>query len=91
MEGLIIVLFVIIAMIMHFSRIESHEDNIKNKIDSLGGCLINYERRNFFTGIGPFILVGKRKMVYRIEYEVEGIKKEGWVRFGGLSGPDWRM
>jgi hypothetical protein len=91
MSALGIVVFMIIAIMIYFARIESHQDSIEGKIDFLGGRLISYERRNFFTGIGPFVVVGKGRMVYRIEYEVNGIKKEGWVRFGGMLGPDWRM
>ncbi|MCT4595649.1 MAG: hypothetical protein N4A57_15480 [Anaeromicrobium sp.] len=91
MDVLGILLFIIIGIIIYFARSESHQDSIKSKIDSLGGHLISYERRNFFTGIGPFMVVGKGRMIYRIEYKVNGIKKEGWVRFGGISGTDWRM
>ncbi|WP_053956359.1 hypothetical protein [Inediibacterium massiliense] len=91
MEGLGLVFVVIIGVVIYFARIESHKDSIANKIDSIGGRLINYEKRGFFSGIGPFTIVGKGRMIYRIEYEVDGIKKEGWVRFGGLFGPDWRM
>lgn len=91
MDVLCIVVFIIIAIIIYFARIESHQDSIASKINFLGGRLISYERRNFFTGIGPFMFVGKGRMIYRIEYEVDGIKKEGWVKFGGISGPDWRM
>ncbi len=61
-----------------------HELKIKNQIESMGGRLLSYEKRNMFTGIGPFHVVGKGRMVYRIDYEVNGVMKEGWVRFGGL-------
>ncbi|WP_099187524.1 hypothetical protein [Tepidibacter mesophilus] len=91
MDALGMLAFIIIIIIIYISRIESHQDSIASKIDSLGGRLIGYERRNFFTGIGPFMFVGKGRMIYRIEYEVDGIKKEGWVKFGGISGPDWRI
>jgi hypothetical protein len=36
-------------------------------------------------------VVGKGKTVYRIEYTIGNNTKEGWVRFGGLFGPDWRL
>lgn len=87
----VIFFFIIISIIIYFVRSESHQDSIASKVDSLRGRLISYEKRNFFTGIGPFMVVGKGRMVYRIEYEMNGIKKEGWVRFGGITGPDWRM
>lgn len=91
MEALGLVFAIIIFAVIYFTRIESHKDSIANKIDSIGGHLISYEKRGFFSGIGPFTIVGKGRMIYRIEYEVDDIKKEGWVRFGGLFGPDWRI
>lgn len=91
MEVFVIVFIIIISIIIYFVRSESHQDSIASKVDSLGGRLISYEKRNFFTGIGPFMVVGKGRMVYKIEYEINGIKKEGWVRFGGITGPVWRM
>ena len=67
-----------------------HEDEINAEIKEMGGNVINIERRNFFTGIGPFMTVGKGRTVYRVEYEADGQTKEIWVRFGGLFGSDWR-
>lgn len=34
---------------------------------------------------------GKGKTAYRIEYEIDEVTKEGWVRFSGITGPDLRM
>ncbi|MDR5659624.1 hypothetical protein RH915_08965 [Serpentinicella sp. ANB-PHB4] len=67
------------------------KEKIREKIASLGGEVISIERRNIFTGIGPFKIVGKGRVVYRIEYRLNGSTEEGWVRFGGLLGPDWRL
>lgn len=91
MEAFGLVFLIIICAVIYSARIESHKDSIENKINFIGGRLINYEQRGFFSEIGPFTIVGKGRIIYRIEYEVDGIKKEGWVRFGGLFGPDWRM
>lgn len=85
------ILAIIIIIIVRFTRIDNHQDRINSKVNSLGGHLISYEKRDFFTSIGPFIFIGKNQMIYRIEYEVDGIKKEGWVRFGRILAPDWRM
>lgn len=64
---------------------------IEEKIVSMGGEIIHIERRNFFTGTGPFMITGKGSAVYRIEYLIGGSKKEGWVKFGGLFGPNWKL
>ncbi len=87
----IVILFVIMGIGLVFMKTAGHELKIKNQIESMGGRLLSYEKRNMFTGIGPFHVVGKGRMVYRIDYEVNGVMKEGWVRFGGLFGPDWRL
>lgn len=91
MELLVIIVFIVIGIILYLIRSESHQTRIESMINSLGGSLIGYERRNIFTGLGPFMVVGKGRMIYRIDYEIGGIRKEGWVRFGGIAGPDWRM
>jgi len=89
MEGLGIILVIIIAIGFYLFRINGHDQAIREKVNSLGGNVINIERRTFRTG--PFILPGKGKIVYRVEYRLDGIVKEGWVKFGGLLGPDWRL
>jgi len=57
------------------------------------GCaiLIGYERCSFFTGLGPFKIVGKGSVVYKIDYEINDARKECWVRFSGFLEADWRM
>lgn len=88
--GLIaIIFFVIIGIAFYFIQRENHENKINEQIQSLGGRVISIESRTFSTG--PFILVGKGRTVYRIEYEVGNEVREGWVKFGGLFGPDWRL
>lgn len=89
----IIVIIILIPLILYlnFARLCSFENSIYNEIEARGGKVKSIEKRNFFTGIGPFHVVGKNRVVYRIVYEKKGIEKEGWVRFGGLLGPDWRL
>lgn len=57
---------------------------------SLLGCVCALYRRES-GACGPFKLVGKGQVVYRIEYRIGAVYKEGWVKFGGWGGPDWRM
>ena len=91
MGGFVVILFIFFGIILYFIISESHGKRIESEVNSRGGSLIDYKRCNIFTGIGPFIVVGKGRTVYRIEYEVNGNRKVGWVRFGGIIGPDWRF
>ena len=84
----IVGVLVIIPICYWFSG--TREKTIHEKIESMGGKVDAIERRNFFSGIGPFTIVGKNKVVYRIVYRVNDQRKEIWVRFGGLLGPEWR-
>lgn len=87
----IFVIFTVLAIVINSIRSESHQGSINNQIESMGGKVISIERRSFFTGLGPFMVVGKGRVIYRIEYVINDEVKEGWVRFGGLLGPDWRL
>lgn len=92
MEVLLIIVFIVLAIGMHLVREESHLEKINTYVKSIDGTMINFETGGFLKGgLGPFMVVGKGRVVYCIEYEVNGEKKEGWVRFGGLGGPDWRF
>ena len=91
MEGFFVIIVIVLVFVIYAIRTDSHQKSIENKVKSFGGTLIGYERRSVFSGIGPFHIVGEGRMVYRIEYELGGEKKEGWVRFGGIMGPDWRF
>jgi len=91
MAPIVIIAFIIFAVFLYFVQNISHDSRIEEKIRSIGGEVVQVERRNFFTGLGPFMVVGKGRSVYRIEYTVNVNTKEGWVRFGGLMGPDWRL
>lgn len=88
---LILIILIPLLIYLSFVRIQSYENKIYDEIEALGGKVIDIERRNFFTGIGPFHVVGKNRVVFRIVYEINGVEKEGWVRFGGIMGPDWRL
>lgn len=89
MTGLIIIVFAVIAVCFYFIQKSNHESKIHEHIESIGGKVVSIESRTFSTG--PFVLVGKGRTVYRIEYQVGSQIREGWVRFGGLFGPDWRL
>lgn len=91
MEILFIVIAVGLSIAFYFIRSESHADKIKSYVESMGGKLIDYETGGLFKGMGPFMVVGKGRVVYRVNYEINGQIKEGWVRFGGIGGPDWRF
>jgi hypothetical protein len=90
-QSIIIIIFAVLILFLLIFQTSGRENKIDEKIRSIGGEVISKERRNFFTGIGPFMVVGKGRAVYRIEYRIDGEIKEGWVRFGGLLGPDWRL
>lgn len=83
----IIILFIIIVVPFSILQRENHESRIQTEVESIGGEVLSIEKRTLSTG--PFFIVGRT--VYRIEYKLNGELKEGWVRFGGLMGPDWRL
>jgi hypothetical protein len=89
MEALSLVLLVVFAVSIYIFQRISHQRKIMEQIKSIGGDVINIERKSYFGG--PFIMVGKGHTVYRIEYRKGSELKEGWVRFGSLLGPDWRL
>jgi hypothetical protein len=91
MSGMAIVLVVIAIFIFAGIQRASYEGKIDEQIKSMGGEVISVEKRGFFTGLGPFTVVGKGRTVYRIEYQIGNSTKEGWVRFGSILGPDWRL
>lgn len=89
MSGVIILIFIIFTAVIFFITSASHENSIKDKVESLGGAVISIERTMFDNG--PFFIKGKGRSIYRFEYRIDNEIKEGWVRFGGLFGPDWRI
>ncbi|WP_026477854.1 hypothetical protein [Alkaliphilus transvaalensis] len=92
MEGLAILFFIIIGVFIYtIMQLEGYQKKIHNHIESIGGKVVSIEKRGMFSGIGPFSIVGKNRTIYRILYIKGDRQKEGWVRFGGLMGPDWRL
>lgn len=92
MEALVILLFIGMAIVMYFVRAESHSEKIGAYVESLGGILIEFDTAGLFKGgLGPFMVVGKGRVVYHVIYKINNEKREGWVRFGGIGGPDWRF
>ncbi len=74
-----------------YKSIQKFEKSIYQKIEALGGKVISVEKRSYFQGIGPFRVVSRGQVVYRILYEKNGVEKEGWVRYSGIIAPDWRL
>jgi hypothetical protein len=89
MQAVIIVIFIAFAVSISILQHKSHQRKITEKIHSIGGVVINIERKAFSGG--PFFMVGKGRTVYRIEYRKDNEVREGWVKFGDLSGADWRL
>jgi 8-oxo-dGTP diphosphatase len=64
----VVILFFILALVISVLQGESHERKITDQIESMGGRVISIEKKHF--SIGPFMVVGKGRTVYRIEYRV---------------------
>lgn len=91
MPFLLFILFLFLAVGVSFLQKARYEEKIKEMVATQGGEFISLERRNFIAGLGPFMMVGKGRSVYRFEYRVGTEIREGWVKFGNLFGPDWRL
>lgn len=89
MEVVVVVIFAVFAVLMAIYQGRRHERRIREKIHSLGGEVIGIERKLFSSG--PFLVIGRGRTVYRFEYIKDDEVKEGWVKFGDLLGPDWRL
>jgi hypothetical protein len=89
MEVLVIAALVIFAVVISIAQVKRHKRMILEKVNSINGEIINIEKKNFSTG--PFLWVKRGRAVYRIEYRKDNEMKEGWVKFGDLTGPDWRL
>ena len=86
-----VIVLVIIVVAISILQKESHITRINNQIEAMGGKVISIEKRSILSGLGPFMVVGKGRTVYKIQYSIRNEEIEGWVRFGGLMGPDWRL
>jgi hypothetical protein len=89
MQVVIIVIFIVFAVSISILQYKSHKRKITEQIHSIGGEVIDIERKAFSGG--PFFMVGKGRTVYRIEYRKDNKVREGWVKFGGLFGAEWRL
>lgn len=85
---IMLVVFIGAFIVFQYSR---YNRLIHEKIEEMGGNHLNHERRWGFIGIGPYKMVGKGQTVYWFSYEINGHRKEGWVKFGSIFGPDWRL
>lgn len=89
MEIVIIVMFIMFAVLISIIQIDKHKKRINEKIHLIGGEVISIERKIFYTG--PFLRVRRGRTVYKIKYRLGNEIKEGWVKFGDLLGPDWKL
>jgi hypothetical protein len=89
MGAVTVLLFIVLIVVIAVLQNASHDRRINEQIERIGGRVISIEKKLFSTG--PFMVVGKGRTVYRIEYRINDSLREGWVRFGGLFGPDWRL
>lgn len=91
MELLLLLIALLIGIAIHYARVSSHKSSIEMYIVALNGKYVDHERAYFLTGIGPFKIVGKGRMIYKFTYELNGQVKIGWVRFGSIMGPNWQL
>lgn len=89
MSVIIVILIIAAALAIYFIQGKSHEKSINTQVESLGGEVLSIERT--ILDNGPFFIRGKGRSIYRFEYTINTERKEGWVRFGSLFGPDWKM
>lgn len=66
-----------------------YRKSIDTKIKSIGGNIVKINRK--FISTGPFGLIANGRCVYMIAYQYDNCLKEGWVKFGGFFGTDWRL
>lgn len=88
----IIISIVFICTIITF-RNKRDKKKIEKRVREMDGENINIEWR--FLEKGPFRIAGRGTMVYKFTYTVKqngkDVRKEGWVKTGGLFGDDWRF
>lgn len=89
MEVVGVVMFVLIAVSIPFIQAEKHKRSIIEKIHSIDGEVICVEKKMFYTG--PFVINRRGRTIYLIKYKTGSEVKEGWVMFGNIYGPDWRL
>jgi hypothetical protein len=89
MEALALVIFVCFAVMIAIIQVKIQKRKIIEQMLSMGCKVISIERKVFHTG--PFVWVKRGRTVYKIRYKKDKEEKEGWVMFGDLSGPDWRL
>jgi hypothetical protein len=75
--GLLIIVFMLAVGLQ-----EQHEEQIANKVESMGAELVSIERNGVFED-DPFGWTERTKQedIYQFFYEEDGEVKEGWVSF----------
>ena len=89
MEWFLLGGLLVVVIIIWCVTTNSRKARIGEHVRGLGGEVLVVEL--CFLSRGPFIFVGKGQQVFRFEYMMDGKHKEGWVKFGGWTGTDWRM
>lgn len=89
MSVVLILLFAIFVVLISFLQVRSHKQKIREKVHSIGGEVISIKREFFFKG--PFLVVRRGRTMYKFQYSKDNIIKIGWVLFGDLSGPHWKL
>jgi len=90
------ILLIIWAVNSDFSVERKHEQEIKNKIGSIGGLVMFVERSNGLIRLTtktktPFIGGGRGVSTYRFGYQINNQEIEGWVQFHIFYGAEWRL
>ncbi|HEX9060161.1 MAG TPA: hypothetical protein VF941_08265 [Clostridia bacterium] len=86
-----VIFYILISVFIIFQEIQYdiHKSKIHKGIESFGGKIVKIQRKRFSAG--PFLPVGSLICVYRIQYYFRDELKEGWVKLGILSEPEWRL
>ncbi len=85
---------VLIALIVPLAiwQTKRYKRLIHEKIQAIGGIYVSHNREwGALFSSGPFKLVGRGQSVFSFTYTIHKEMREGWVKFGGFRGPDWRL
>jgi len=83
-------LMILIVIVLWVTIPRIHRRKIHEKVAARGGEVIEIERS--WLALGPFKIAGRGRTIYKFVYlSSTGERKEGWVKFGAVLGPDWRL
>lgn len=87
MEAVGVIIFVVLSVSISSLQARCHRRMITKHIQSMDGEVIRIKSNL----TGPFLGIRRGSSVYRVEYRTNTLVKEGWVKFGDLFGPEWRL